>query len=241
MGYEADLAEDGVEVIERLKTRSYDVILMDIEMPEMDGSDATRTIRAQYGEGGPQIVALTANAMVGDQDRYIREGMNAYVSKPIRIKSLVEALEDCAESLGIRAEGSAVEAPASDPAPPPVATAEAPGILDQGAVAALMELVGNDPEVFTELAQSFLDEGPEVISDMKVAAESGALDKVRRGAHSIKANATDFGALDLAALCRQVENDLRDGEIIDAVAATAEIDIEFAKVSKALSDHLGRY
>ncbi|MEM1427947.1 MAG: response regulator [Pseudomonadota bacterium] len=251
LGYVADVASDGVEVVERLKTRSYDVILMDVEMPEMDGIDATRAIRADYGDAGPQIIALTANAMVGDQDQYIREGMNGYVSKPIRINALVEALETCARHLGIGLGLSAAPAQPTPPQPDPpqpdpavtATPASAPdggsSILDPAALAALMELVGDDPEVFSELTQSFLDDAPGILATMKAATESGEMDPIRRGAHSIKANATDFGATRLTDLCRALENAVRAGESVDAVAATQEIEVEFAEVSQALRDHLG--
>jgi PAS domain S-box-containing protein len=99
MGISADLARDGSEVIAALDGRDYDVILMDVQMPEVDGLEATRRIRAAGRERQPWIVAMTANAMEGDREAALAAGMNDYVSKPIRPAELIAALE-AAPSLG---------------------------------------------------------------------------------------------------------------------------------------------
>src|SRR5215212_401714 len=92
MGYRADLASNGIEAIESLERQIYDVILMDVQMPEMDGLDATREIRKLTNAIQPHIIAMTANAMEGDRELCIAAGMDAYISKPIRVHELVDAL-----------------------------------------------------------------------------------------------------------------------------------------------------
>jgi CheY-like chemotaxis protein len=92
MGYRADIASNGIEAIESIERQLYDVILMDVQMPEMDGLDATRNIRKLTQVTQPHIIAMTANAMEGDREMCIAAGMNDYVSKPIRVNELVEAL-----------------------------------------------------------------------------------------------------------------------------------------------------
>ena len=92
MGYRADLASNGIEAVESLERQIYDVILMDVQMPEMDGLEATRIIRKLMGAVQPHIIAMTANAMEGDREMCIAAGMNDYISKPIRINDLVDAL-----------------------------------------------------------------------------------------------------------------------------------------------------
>jgi PAS domain S-box-containing protein len=93
LGYQADLAENGLEVLEALERQPYDVVLMDVQMPELDGLDATRRIRARWPEGeGPRIIAMTANAMREDRDACLEAGMDDYVAKPIRPEELAEAL-----------------------------------------------------------------------------------------------------------------------------------------------------
>ncbi|HSK87844.1 MAG TPA: GAF domain-containing protein, partial [Anaerolineales bacterium] len=92
MGYRADVAANGIEAVESIDRQTYDVILMDVQMPEMDGLDATRDIRKRTNVVQPHIVAMTANAMEGDRELCLAAGMNDYISKPIRVNELVEAL-----------------------------------------------------------------------------------------------------------------------------------------------------
>jgi PAS domain S-box-containing protein len=92
LGYRSDVAANGVEVLESLERQSYDLILMDVQMPEMDGLDATRNIRKLGNIHQPHIIAMTANAMQGDREMCLQVGMDDYVSKPIRIEELVEAM-----------------------------------------------------------------------------------------------------------------------------------------------------
>lgn len=95
--YRADVAANGYEVLEALERQPYDVVLMDIQMPEMDGVEATRCILEKYPpEKRPYIIAMTANALTGDAERYLAAGMNAYISKPVRPESLVTALRSAA-------------------------------------------------------------------------------------------------------------------------------------------------
>jgi CheY-like chemotaxis protein len=96
MGYRADVAANGVEAIQAVERQPYDVILMDVQMPEMDGLEATRQICARWPrEQRPQIIAMTANAMQGDREMCLEAGMDDYVSKPIRVDELIEALKRC--------------------------------------------------------------------------------------------------------------------------------------------------
>jgi CheY-like chemotaxis protein len=93
MGYRADLASNGIEAIESVQRQRYDVVLMDVQMPEMDGLEATRRICARWApERRPRIIAMTANAMQGDREQCLAAGMDDYITKPIRIERLVEAL-----------------------------------------------------------------------------------------------------------------------------------------------------
>ena len=91
MGYRADVAGNGIEAIECVQRQAYDLVLMDVQMPEMDGLEATRRIVAR-GPERPRIVAMTANAMQGDREACIAAGMDDYVTKPIRVEQLVETL-----------------------------------------------------------------------------------------------------------------------------------------------------
>ena len=93
MGYEADVAANGLEAVEAVERQRYDLVLMDVQMPEMDGLEATRRIVASVPSADrPWIVAMTANAMDGDRERCLEAGMNGYISKPIRVEELVAAV-----------------------------------------------------------------------------------------------------------------------------------------------------
>jgi CheY-like chemotaxis protein len=91
MGYRADVASNGLEAIEAVNRQTYDVILMDVQMPEMDGLEATRQIVARWANH-PHIIGLTANAMQGDREMCLNAGMDNYIAKPIRVVELVDAL-----------------------------------------------------------------------------------------------------------------------------------------------------
>ncbi len=94
LGYTADLAENGLQALDALRTREYATVLMDVQMPELDGLDATRHIRAEFpAERQPYIIALTANAMAGDRQRCLDSGMDDYVAKPLSKEALASALD----------------------------------------------------------------------------------------------------------------------------------------------------
>jgi CheY-like chemotaxis protein len=94
MGYRTDVAANGLEAIDALERQRYDIVLMDVQMPEMDGLEASRQINKQWSrDQRPQIVAMTANAMQGDREQCIAAGMDDYITKPIRVEELTAALE----------------------------------------------------------------------------------------------------------------------------------------------------
>ena len=101
MGYRADLASNGIEAIESVQRQTYDVVLMDVQMPEMDGLEASRRITARWpAQQRPRIVAMTANAMQGDREMCLEAGMDDYITKPIRLEQLIDALTRVARAPG---------------------------------------------------------------------------------------------------------------------------------------------
>lgn len=220
LGYRADVAGNGLEVLQALERQPYDLILMDIEMPEMDGVEATRRIIATYPEGKrPKIVAVTANAMEGDRERFIAAGMSDYVSKPIRVEALVRALRAC---LGNSPEKT--EEPMSKPE----------GELDSKALAQLLDVIGGDRAAFRELVQSFLDDGPGLVNGLAEAVEANDAVALRRAAHTLKGSATDFGAVALAELCREIEAIGQGGEVAAASSRVEAVMLEYKTAEMGL-------
>jgi PAS domain S-box-containing protein len=145
MGYRADVAANGLEAIEAVERQTYDVVLMDVQMPELDGFEASREINRRWpGEHHPRIVAMTANAMQGDRELCVAAGMDDYVAKPIRVEELVAALERCRW----RSEAGARGGPAGT-----VATADAPVPADTIGIADAPVSAGPSPGGLLEKAR----------------------------------------------------------------------------------------
>jgi PAS domain S-box-containing protein len=171
LGYSADLAANGLEVLAALERQSYDVVLMDVMMPELDGLEATRRIVARWPRGQrPQIVALTASAMREDRERCLAAGMDEYLSKPIDLKALAEALR--------RAKREA-------PAEPPAAALPSLPMID--------ELWRLDPQETIRLVESFLVHLEAELAALRQAVGQGDMVETERVAHSLRGAGATLG------------------------------------------------
>ena len=211
MGYRADVAANGLEAVDAVRMLPYDLVLMDVQMPEMDGLEATRRIRAGT-TGQPHIVAMTANAMQGDREACLVAGMNDYLAKPIRPDELRLAL-------------------ANTPARPP---AEKVSLIDPAAFERL-RAIAPDEAVLTGLVASFLENGATLVATITEAVGSGDQAVLVRASHTLKSNAASFGATHLAALAGAFEALSRTGEVVDAERRVAEIAVAFTDVRNELS------
>jgi len=224
LGYRADVAMNGVEALEALRRRPYDVVLMDVEMPEMDGLEAARRIHREWpGDERPRIVAMTANAMQGDREICLAAGMDDYVSKPIHADELADALSRCTP----RPVG-APEAP--QPASPP---AHEDGVLDPEALEQLCARAG-DRAFVVELVDTFVRDAPALLETLRGALDDVDAQRLRRAAHTLKSNGRVFGAARLAALCQELEALARAESLAGAGELVARIDAEYARVADAL-------
>ena len=213
MGYRADVAANGVEAVEAVRRFPYDIVLMDVQMPEMDGLEATRQIRArpippERGVQPIRIVAMTANAMHGDREACLAAGMDDYLAKPIRREELAAALS---------------ATPAAAPTP----------TLDESALAR-MRSIAPDDELFGRLVTAFLDNGASLLAQLAEAAGSNDIAVLSRAAHTLKSNAQSFGATDLAALCSELESQARQGAVDDARQKVQAIAVAFDDTRRAL-------
>jgi len=231
LGYTADLARNGREALEAVQAAAadgtpYDVVLMDIQMPEMDGLEATQAIRAALSEAQqPRIAALTANAMLGDRERYLKQGMDAYLSKPVEIDALGDLLETYAtEAAQQRSAASAEGAPAAPDGP-----IEAPAVSADGAPAVaafaqqikeqLQRYMGEgDQALVEELVEEFIDDIPQRLDDLHKGLDQPDARLVERTAHTLKSSSQLLCGAALAAQCQTIE-DLAKDEDLSAVEA----------------------
>ncbi len=201
LGYHADIAVNGLEVLSALKRQPYDVILMDMQMPEMDGLEATRYVRQHWpGENGPRIIAMTANVTREDYQACLDAGMDDYLPKPILLKGLVTAL-----SKSVTLTDGSNNPPTPEPVSPlnNIPLAENP--LNPAALEQLMELVGDDKDALAELIHSFLEDTPTLLANMHQAITTNDMELLRRAAHTLKSSARDFGAIPLSQLSQKLE------------------------------------
>jgi CheY-like chemotaxis protein/HPt (histidine-containing phosphotransfer) domain-containing protein len=187
LGYRIDVVSNGLEAVESVARQRYDVVLMDIQMPELDGLEATRRIIASCSTSDrPNIVAMTANAMDGDRAMCLAAAMDDYVSKPIRVGELADALR---RAWTTRHE--VVDAESAEP------------VIDVDTYRALEATAG--PDFAAELVGTFLEDAPSMLAELRAAHAASDPDTFRRVAHSIKSNGATFGAVTLSELARELE------------------------------------
>ena len=223
MGHEVVVVENGIQAVERTASEAFDAVLMDVQMPEMDGLEATRRIRARESAGGRRqpVIALTAHAMKGDEERCLASGMDAYLSKPLQSAALAAVL---ARVVSGRVPGKA--APSAQPAP-----VEAPAFSR----AALLEQLGGDKALLREIAGIFVREGPALLEDVRLAIESTDCDRISRAAHRLKGSLLQLAAAPAAAAALAVEESGRAGNVGAASGALAELESEIRTVLRALT------
>ena len=224
-GYHADVVSTGLEAVEALARMTYDAVLMDVQMPEMDGYEATRRIRRREAKNGGhvRIIAMTANAMKGDREKCLEAGMDDYVVKPVHFGELVNALE---RQLPVGGTANA----AGDGHTPNARTqvpAFTPGILK--------ECFGEDLATIDRILDVFLKDAPVKIESLRQSADAGDIDRLRQDAHTLKGASASVGCKRLHSLAREIELSAREADSTVAHALLAEVEaaLEEARVSVA--------
>ncbi|MGK5092540.1 response regulator [Deltaproteobacteria bacterium TL4] len=218
LGYLADLASNGLEVLENLKRQDYDVILMDVQMPEMDGLQATRQIVKHYPpEKRPRIIAVTANAIQGDRERCIQAGMDDYISKPIEEKELLSVLERWGKQIAVPASGQE--------------ETQENEVLDDKMISKMK------PALRSQLIQIFLELTPVSMEQIKHYAKNKDPHHMGQEAHSFKGSSLAIGANQLATLCGvlQKKGETEDLSEIDDLLTLLEK--SYAQVCNALKQY----
>ena len=211
LGHRADVADDGREAVTLVERCDYDLVLMDMQMPNMDGIAATRAIRQlARPKGAVPIIAMTANAMSGDREACLAAGMDDYIAKPIDRQRLAGLLERWAEQIVAARPGRGLcvpAAPAAATAPPPVPRLP---LLDAEARADLADTLGED--VFASLMRTFQQSLPTRMREIEQALAEGDVQAGIKAAHSLRGAASNLGLARLAHLLDRLESGLKKGE-----------------------------
>jgi CheY-like chemotaxis protein/HPt (histidine-containing phosphotransfer) domain-containing protein len=226
MGYRADVVANGQEAVTAVRDREYDVVLMDVQMPEMDGLTATMEIRRLEqagqlpGSRNLKIFAMTANVMTGDREHCLQAGMDDYISKPVRVTTLQKLLEEVPP-------GEAATAPQNST----VATAEM----------AISELCAElEPEGVLEMADSFLDDADDRIREALRFADTGDCKLLHRETHSLKGSLSIFRLTPLVDLARAAEEHASQGHLAEARLLLEQINRSYREIRPELVTCLGR-
>ena len=245
LGCEVRLAENGREAIAAVFRGRFDLVLMDCQMPEMDGFEATREIRRREAARTDTvaripIVALTANVLGGDRARCLAAGMDDYIAKPFKIEDLWTVLAKwtrCADAQppGLHSARPAVpDAAAADEAGP-AAEIEAKALE---AIRALQR--PGTPDLLERIVARYLDDAPRLAQSMREAIAAGDGGVLQRAAHTLKSSSATLGALRLADLCKDMEGRARAGNLADVDQVLNRIEIEYARVRAALAGKTAR-
>jgi len=227
-GHEVVIATDGGEALARLEEQTFDVVLMDVQMPDMDGFEATRRIREREKPGGRRVpvIACTAHAMTGDRERCLAAGMDGYVSKPLDVKRLLAVVASCLEGPSAPAPAATAVAAVVPPAesePPPWSRAEA-----------LARVVGSE-EALQEISDIFVKDVPGLQADIARAVAAGDGEALKRAAHRLRGSASFFEATAVVQAARALETMGESGDLTGAATGRVQLDAQISRLVGALS------
>jgi two-component system, sensor histidine kinase and response regulator len=223
-GHEVVVARTGREAVDAVEQQAFDLVLMDVQMPEMDGLEATQCIRAaEQSQGGHvPIIAMTAHAMSGDRERCLQAGMDEYISKPIRLGQLAEKL---AMVLPLRVARET----------PPADSGQNAALVDWDEA---LRGVGGDRQLLREVVQIFLQEVTPLMDEIRAAIAGHDAAALKRGAHSLKGSILFLGAAEPADQALQLEQIGAGGELQPAAAALQLLELQIQSLGVELQDWL---
>jgi signal transduction histidine kinase/DNA-binding response OmpR family regulator/HPt (histidine-containing phosphotransfer) domain-containing protein len=234
MGYRADVVANGFEVLQALERRRYDLVLMDVQMPELDGLEATRRIRARWSEDGPVVVAMTANALQEDRRLCLAAGMDDYLSKPLRVRELQNVLEHW--GLELQARGRPPLEPAGPAVPHAGAVPFDPAVWEE-----LRGLQRKDGRTMLHhLLELFCKDTPRQLERLRAAQDRRDAKQLADAAHSLKGSALALGADRLGRLAAELEALGRDGSVDGVGALLGDVCAAAEAACEAASLEVGR-
>ncbi|MCC7263075.1 MAG: response regulator [Candidatus Latescibacteria bacterium] len=225
-GHQLDLADNGQAGLDRLEGQQYDLVFMDVQMPVMDGLTATAEVRRREAATGRHtpIVALTAHAMPGDRERFVKTGMDAYLAKPVdrgELLAVVKAVA-CQSMPDAGAEALGEGPPAGH------------GPLDLEVISRLKNLEAGGHFAFAEFVQLFIDDSLQRMARVRAGLGAGDVAEIHREAHTLKGNSRQLGAIGLATLFERLEQLGGKGELEEARAVLGSIEAELERVHREL-------
>ena len=227
LGYRPEVAANGVEVLKLLEQQPFDLIFLDVQMPEMDGLEAARRIHLQWPDARrPRLVAMTGNALEGDREKCLAAGMDDYVAKPVRIPELQAVLE----RWGRERQGGGAPVPEASPA---AGQADEP-ILDPTIIAELCEMKSKDGvPLLYELIDLFAENAPKHLEQMKISGDN--LEQLAFAAHIFRGMSLNLGANALGNLCQELETLAMGGTLAGVPALVTKIEAAFQQTSVAFA------
>jgi len=239
LGCSVGLASNGLEALEKLARERFDLVLMDCQMPEMDGYTAVTELRGREKEAGMAhvpVVALTANALAGDRERCLAAGMDDYISKPFRRDALAAVLARWSCVPAEHSEDPHTEehtmAPDTEPA--------VPAAIDQRALDGIRSLANDTaPDLLDQVIQLYLSSATELLAQLRAGLQANDKDAVRVAAHTLKSSSANLGATAFADMCKQLEHAARVGTLGPHLPSITQVESEYDRVRIALERELG--
>ena len=242
MGYKAAVTSNGKEAVAALEQQRFDLVFMDLQMPEMNGLEATQAIRerqqqtSQFPNLTPPVIviAMTASAMVGDRDKCLASGMDDYVSKPVRPEDVRAAIERWGEKI-LGAQNGGDDVIETKTSTEPVPMPNQPELTPAVDVERLMEFSDGTTESLRELINLYLDQTRKQLDQLQAAVTTGNAPEVRRIAHSSAGASATCGMVTMAPLLRELEHLGVQEKLDGAAALTAQCEVEFKRVGETLT------
>lgn len=232
VGYQTDVARHGEEALKLLEDNSYAAILMDCQMPIMDGYTTTRKIRAREAghpdEARTPIIAMTANAMAGDREKCLATGMDDYMAKPLSRELLEETLKKWVKD---SATGTEDEVTGQKTNTSETASRKTKTVIDQSVLGELIELMGDDID---EVIDIYLEDAPGYLATLQAAAAENDLNGMIAPAHSLKSSSANLGAIGLSEMAKAIEHGAREGTLDGPQRRVERMRLEFESARQAL-------